>query len=299
MTYVGITPEGTSITLPPPVSAKLICGEDAPADGFTGVFPLLKSMGKLVGIKIYDKNRKLCFHGIVDEQKESCGGGRKLTLAARSRAALLLDNEAVPQTYCMPSLSTIYERHVKPYGFSECRGDGRAFNGTLTVTKGMSEWQAAAAFCSQFLKITPRAADSMFDASGCRPRGKLVFDNAGGIVYTFVCMDNRYCDYLSEVLVKSGTSGVYSLAVQSETAASLGIRRRRCLTEGDADTLIHSAEKKAFRVTVDCPGEVPADLFMDAEVRDAALGAVEHLYVSQVEYSLGADGEKTSFVLRR
>nr|WP_319489382.1 hypothetical protein [uncultured Caproiciproducens sp.] len=299
MTYIGVTPQGMGIALPPPVSAKLICGEDAPADGFTGVFPLLKSMGEITGIKIYDKKQTLCFNGIVDEQRESCGGGRKLTLAARSRAALLLDNEAIPQTYCMPSLTTIYSRHVKPYGFSGCLGDNRVFSGTLVITKGMSEWQAAASFCSRFLKITPRITDNVFDASGSRPQGEMVFDNAEGIGYTSVSIDHQYCNYLSEVLVKSGKAGSYSPAAQSGTAASLGIKRRRCLTEGDADELVRTAEKKAFRVTVVCPGEITANLFTAAKIRDEALGTVENLYVSQIEYSLGSGGENTNFILRR
>lgn len=299
MTYVGVTPQGVGLLLPPPVSARLVCGEDAPADGFTGVFPLKKSLGRLTGLKIYDRTRKLCFDGIVDEQKESVGGGWKLTLSARSRAALLLDNEAVPQTYCMPSLRTVFERHVKPYGFSGFLGDSRAFNGTYTVTKGMSEWQAAAGFCTLFLRVAPRIADDTFDASGAKPQGELLFDNAVGIGYTSVSVENLYCNALSEVLIKSGSAGAYSQAAQSAEAVSLGIRRRRCFAQGDADGLIRAAEKKAYRVTADCPGEIAATLFTAARVRDPALGTVEKLYVSQTEYRLNADGESTRFTLRR
>ncbi|MBW7572715.1 hypothetical protein [Caproiciproducens faecalis] len=299
MTYVGVTPQGVGFLLPPPVSARMICGEDAPADGFTGTFPLFKSAGLLTGIKIYNKNQGLCFDGIVDEQKESSGAGRKLTLAARSHAAVLLDNEAIPQTYCMPSLKTVFERHVKPYGFSGFLGDGRVFSGTYTVTKGMSEWQAAAGFCSRFLKVTPRITADTFDASGEKPQGELLFDNAAGIAYTSLSVENLFCNLLSEVLVKSGSAGNYCSAARSGQAELLGIRRRRCLAQGDADGLIRAAEKKAYRVAVDCPGEITGSLFTAAKVRDTALGFIENLYVSQTEYRLGDDGESTRFLLRR
>lgn len=107
---------------------------------------------------IYDKNHEVCFDGIVDIQKESCADKMMLMLVARSRAALLLDNEAVPQTYGMPSLATIFARHVQPYGFTTFYGNVKAFNGELTITKGMSEWQAAAEFCTRFC-MKPRVLD--------------------------------------------------------------------------------------------------------------------------------------------
>ena len=65
MNYIGVTPNG-EFPLPPPVSAKLEISEDAPADGFTGVFPLLESAGCIRAIRIYDQNHRLCFDGITD-----------------------------------------------------------------------------------------------------------------------------------------------------------------------------------------------------------------------------------------
>lgn len=301
MTYIGVTPQGNSIALSPPVSVKLIRGEDAPADGFTGVFPLEKSPGNLTGIRIYDQKQQLCFDGIVDEQKESCAEERKLTLIARSRAALLLDNEAMPQTYNMPSLKTIFSRHVQPYGFQDYVGEDKAFSGELVITKGMSEWQAAEEFCTRFLKIKPRIIGDTFDASGEKPQGKVTFDNAGGTAYSSIVMDYQYYHMLSELMTKSGSNGVYNLAAQSENAALLGIQRKRYLsgTAENADTLISTADKKAFRVVVTCPGKLAAGLLTGAVVRDTALGAVEDLYISQIAYSLDANGESSVVTLRR
>lgn len=301
MTYIGVMPQGKIIGLPPPASVKLSQGEDAPADGFTGVFPLAKSVGNITGIQIYDKKQQLCFEGIVDEQKESCAGGRTLTLIARSRAALLLDNEAMPQTYYMPSLKTIFTRHVQPYGFQNFVGESRAFSGELMITKGMSEWQAAEKFCRSFLKVMPRIIGGNFNASGERPQGKITFDNAGGTLYSSIVIENQYYQRLSELMVKSGKNGVYCPVAQDSTAVLLGVQRRRYLSNEskNADKLVSDAAKKAFRVIATCSREFEANLLMDASVRDPVLGEMNGLYISQIEYSLNSNGESSRITLRR
>ncbi len=301
MTYIGVTPQGKSIPLPPPASVKLNRGEDAPADGFIGVFPLEKSIGNITGIRVYDKKQQMCFDGIVDEQKEGCAEERKLTLIARSRAALLLDNEAMPQTYNMPSLKTIFTRHVQPYGFQNYIGENRAFSGELMITKGMSEWQAAEKFCTCFLKVKPRIFGGVFDASGKKPQGKIIFDNVGGTRYSSITIENQYYHLLSELMVKLGESGVYCLAAQDVRAASLGVQRRRYLSNGskNADKLISDAARKAFRAIVTCPWEFTASLLTGAVVRDATLGEMSDLYISEIAYSLDSSGESSRIMLRR
>lgn len=300
MTYFGITPLGAQVALPQPVRVHLNRAEDAPADGFTGVFPVTKSTENLTGIRIYDLSGTLCFDGIVDEQRESCSAELTLSLTARSRAALLLDNEAIPQTYCMPSLATIFTRHVQPYGFAEFAGSPKMFTGEFTVTKGMSEWQAAADFCARFLNVRPRIEDGVFDASGGRPQGEIRFDNTGGVRYSAVTSENKYSALFSELLAQQGTSGAFSTVLQDDGAAALGIRRRRCLTVGqNPQNVLSAARCKAFDVKVTCPGEIPARILQDASVRDRILGEITALYVSEMDYTLNTDGEMTRFTLRR
>ncbi len=269
MIYIGIAPDGKSVTLPQPVSVRLNRAEDAPADGFTGTFPLTGPFGKITGLRIYGADGALCFDGMIDEQKESCGGGRFLTLAARSRAALLLDNEAVSQTYCMPSLETVFLRHVKPYGFTGWKGSAKMFSGELKVTKGMSEWQAAQAFCRRFLKTEPVITDGVFDASGERLQGSLLFDLDCGVKYSSLTVQRKYVSLYSELYVQSGKSGSYAVAAQDNEAQALGVKRRRFLASGT-----------------------------DA-VRDKALGSAEDLYISEMNYTLDTNGEFTRFTLRR
>lgn len=300
MNYIGITPQGKEILLAAPASAKLVRSEDAPADGFSGVFPLLKNTENLVGLRIYDRNKALWFDGIVDEQKESLGAGRTLTLIARSRAALLLDNEALPQTYRMPSLQTVFQRHIQPYGFQVYLGDNRVFSEELIISKGMSEWQAAEEFCIRFLRVKPRMLGNIFDASGRSTQKSVYFDNDGGIRYSSAVIDYRYYKLYSEVMVKSGESNLYAVGARGTEAAALGIRRRRYLSGGqNAEAVAAAAARKAFQAEITCPGEFTAEIGTGAVLHDAQLGTLQELAVSQIAYSLNESGEKSTVTLRR
>jgi len=300
MTYIGITPTGKNVKLPNPVQVRLNRAEGAPADGFTGVFPMGRTAGNLTGIHIYDKNQELCFDGIVDEQKESCGSEMMLTIIARSSAALLLDNEAIPQTYNMMSLPMIFARHVLTYGFSSFLGSKKLFPGELAVTKGMSDWQAAELFCTKYLNVKPRIQNGVFDASGIRPQGEIIFDNTNGVRYSSLTAENKYSSLLSELLMQQNSNGSYSPIMRDESAVALGIRRRRCLTAGqNAGTVIRASQCKAFDVKADCPGEIPAQLLQNASVQDKILGTIGNLYISEIDYILNSGGETTRFTLRR
>ena len=299
LTYLGVTPEGGA-ALPAPAEVAWDCSEDAPADGFSGVFPLSSSFGNLTGIRILDSSGELLFDGVTDIQREiSAAGGRVLKLAARSRAGLLLDSEAVPQTYSSPSLPMIYARHVKPYGFSGWSGSEQVFEGTMQIAKGMSEWQAAALFCTAFLKVTPRVRGGVFDASGASAAQELCFGD-GGIRFRSAEVKNRYCDRYSEVLAPLPIGGTYVLASEDAQTRALGILRRRCLKSADgAGALLSSADRKAFAVTVECPGRVRAEIGGPAVFRNGVLGAFSGLTVAGTRYLLDGAGERTRIVLRR
>lgn len=299
MNYIGILPDGTEVRLPQPVRVRLSREEDAPADGFSGVFPLQAPVGNITSLRIYGRDGSLCFDGITDDWKVTRADGNFLTLTARSRAALLLDNEAIPQTYCMPSLSTIFQRHIQPYGFTGFRGSKKIFCGALSVTKGMSEWQAAEQFCRQFLHVTPRIQDGVFDASGEIPSGQISF-GTGGVPYSALVIHNRYAEKITELLAQGGTDGTYFCVARDTEAGLLGIRRRRCLTLGqNAKNVLRTAQKKSFSILLTCPGEITARLLQSAQFTEVNPELPRELYVAGIEYVLGTSGEFTQFALRR
>lgn len=299
MKTVAAAASGEQFTLPAPASARIGVSADAPADAFSATFPLERSPGSLTSVRAFARDGSLLFDGIADEQDESFSGGLLLTLRARGRAALLLDSEAMPQSYAYPSLPVIFARHVAPYGFTGYLGSGRVYEGALEVEKGMSEWQAAALFCSRFLQTVPRVRGTVFDASGSAPEGVTVF-GPSGVRYASLTVRRRFCDLISEILCREDGGTFVSVAHGAE-AESLGIVRKRYLTVpgADAGRLLRKGERRAFEAVLDCAGEPPAGLGAKAEVRDPVLGKLEGMFVAQTDYSIDSGGEHCRVTLRR
>lgn len=297
MIYVAAGPAG-KIALPSPIRIRLDQDADAPADGFEGTFPLPAGCGQMTGLTGWDEKGNVWFDGIVDEQEEDLTDGT-LSLSARSRAALLLDNEAMPQNYVNPSLATVFDRHIRPYGFTRYLGNGKNFTGTLAVTKGTSEWAAAAAFCSRFLKTQPRIANGIFDASGSVPEQEFVFGK-GGIRFSSGLARSRYCELYSELYTMDPDGGTYTLSARDADATALNVARRRFLGGGtDVSAVLKKAGKSAFTCVLDCPGAVFEPLLSPARIAGAPSGFESGLCISAVRYLLDAGGEHTGITLRR
>lgn len=296
MIYIGTDPGGRRVKLPVPQRVRLNRCAEAPADSFSGVFPFQPGTGNLTGIQIYGEDGELCFEGIVDEQTSAFGSSAAMKLEARSRAALLLDNEAVPASIYNSSLPLIFARCAQPYGFTQYVGDSRSFAGELNIVKGMSEWQAAELFCKKFLLVTPRMENGVFNATGKGTGGTLCFGGKNGIRYSSLSLTNAYCRMLSELAVAGDGAALF----RCEEARVLGVRRRRFLTAGqNADALFRAAEKNAMEVKIECPGEIPGLPGMKAAVEAPGLGGLAGLSVSKVDYILEPEGEVTRFSLRR
>jgi hypothetical protein len=281
--------------LPEPVKLVFRADKDAPADRLSAAFVFSPAAG-VTGLQIVEKDGSTFFDGIVDEQIQS---GDLLTLSCRSRAALLLDNEALPQEYAAPSLGLIFERHLKPYGFTAFRGNGAVFSSAFSVTKGMSEWQAAEAFCKQFLKVTPRAVGTVFDASGEISEVPVRFGGIGGIRYSSLTVRHEWSKAVTEVYAKTGNT--YTLAAEDPDVKALGVVRRRFLSKADSDAaaLLKAAQTKTLELVLDCPGKVPAALSAPAAVCDPALGSFENLAVAGLRQERSSGGEHCIVTLRR
>lgn len=300
--FTGIRADGTETELPAPIEAQFDSADDAPADSFQGVFPFAESIGTLVRLRISDVGGNELFLGTVDVQRAIVSGkGNLLRLVCRSLAGLLLDSEAVPQICAFPSLATVFERHVRHYGFSSFLGDASIYREPLRVVKGMSEWQAAAEFCEAFLRVKPRVRGTVFDASGAAESGVLTLDNTHGTRYSRAEVRNRLCDRLSTIYASDGGTGVYRLAAEDTETGALGIRRNRCLTKPgtDAVEILEKAGRHAFAVYADCPGAPEVSVGAPASLNDPALGAYNGLTVSQMRCVCGSDGLWTSYCLRR
>lgn len=310
MTYFGYAPEGDEINLGAPISVILNREEDAPADDFTGIFPVTcpSSLPPITVIRVLSGD-SLTFYGIVDEQTvQTASGGSTVKLVARSRAAFLLDNEALPQTYVHPSLKTIFERHAAPYGFTGYLGIPGAYSGEMTVTKGMSEWQVIADFCAYFLGTVPRITpDGILDASGEQPKESIYFSNIGrGIPYVSLRICSKYHALLSEIYAQTSRAGEYALKTADEKAASLGVMRRRYLSAAksgnayfNSKQMMKAAHRKFQEIILVCPGAVSAELGAPVAVEDHVIGLLDGRSIAKLSYMLGDVGEFTQITLRR
>ena len=230
MNYCCYTVSGQKVDLPPPVSVRLDVHEDAPADDMTVVFPLAGQTPAIASIRVWD-GEKPVFSGIVDEQlAQVTDSGAVLKLIARSRAALLLDNEAMPQEYDQPSLAQLYQRHAEPYGFCGFVGNSGTFDTRLKVTKGMSQWQVIEEFCIRCFGTVPFVtAEDYIDCSGAAPKGQLVFDNGGtaAVPYLTVAYRDKFYKRVSELYIQPKAGQAYTAVLHDDQAHKLGIQRRR------------------------------------------------------------------------
>ena len=292
-----------------PFSLELKKEEDAPADSLSVSFPYSGEIPQLPQLHMY-KNGSLAFDGIVDEQAVSFGTkGRTLTLECRSRAALLLDNEALPQQYQHPSLPLLFERHALPYGLVRALGPQTVYSGTLSVTKGMSEWAVLFSFCNNYLGVRPRITpQGELDATGMdSPLPPLFFSPTGGI--PFLSLEERYlpCHLLSEVRVRAQSGGEYSIRLTDAQAVAQGIRRRRYCNAAPSssrpasfgEAMLRSAREQSYRLTVVCPGWVDAEIGQPCRVENPFLSVSEELLVCAVRYQRDMSSHTTSIILRK
>lgn len=105
---------------------------------------------------VLKKDGAVLFDGIVDEHRVKCqNGARTEVFFLRSRAALLLDNEAAPMELRLPSLRLLERMYLMPLGLHAVGGDRRPVEGVLTVEKGVSCFEALQTFSERYLNCTP------------------------------------------------------------------------------------------------------------------------------------------------
>lgn len=285
---------------------------NVPASDLEASFLFNEKIDEIKSIEVYEDD-EMIFDGIVDTQSvELDDNGSLFTIRARSKAAILLDNEALPQIYYRPSLFTIFNRHVKPYGFKSFVGDDKAFSNEFVVSKGMSEWEVVESFCWDYLKVYPRMTlDGILNVgSSLKESSKeIIFSNIqdNAIRYSSIIQSNKRCKVYSDVILKGTNELNYKLKIENEAGKNRGIKRVRYLNVSDsfktpasyADLLISNGNSESFEVTLSCPGSIFVDVGDVAKVNDYTLGEIKNLKVVKTKYILNEHGERTDIVLQR
>lgn len=247
-------PDGTEAMVGPPAGLTLKRDADAPADSlaltFVFDFPELEPCAARLeynGVPVFD--------GIVDEQTEHQEKGEKTTyFSLRSRAALLLDNEAEPCTLRMPSLRLMEQRILRPLGLAVQDGDRTPKQGELVVEKGTSCWEVICAFSERFLQVTPHetsAGNLSFTAR--KPQTLALTD--------VLSIEKRRVPYaqISRVVVQNTRTGAYNAVFENPAAHGVFRTRYRAADTGRSPAaILAEGERAALSVRVVCAGFVDA-----------------------------------------
>ena len=180
-----------------PVSFSLVRSADTPADSLKAEFMVPDAQDweqEIARIELQADGRRL-FRGICDRQIVGLdSAGCRLTVWARSDAAVLLDNEAIPQEYSCVTLDEMFAKHLAPYGFqSDLEGEGSLLG----------------------FQLPGRARRTI----------------SSGQAVSAVSRTVRRSEVISQVLLRDEL-GRYSTALENEAARGLQILRRRCMIPG-------------------------------------------------------------------
>lgn len=299
--------QGKTHLLTRPLKLSIRMDEDVPADDCCAVFAY-EDVGETVDVRVLDGDRVI-FVGVADEQEHIFGEqGRFLKISARSLAARLLDNEAMPECYDHPSAALIFERHVQRYGIVRGENDDAVYYGEQQVNKGMSQWAVLKNFCTACYSSTPRVtADGVLWMKGIRSSGEAVFSDTGdGIVYTHLSETIKRCEELSRVNVKINDEDGYVYRIDNDDAVRRGICRERYVNAvlsstpmTCVDTMIKNGADASFSIRLKCPGFLAQVMGSDAVVKNRRLGTIGGLYVSGVSYRLDSSGGTSTLILKR
>lgn len=308
MRWLGITHQGESKELPSPLRMRLEKSLFTPAHAFFGEFAADAPAKEIKTLQGFAAGQMI-FDGLVDEQSTACSAkGTLLSVSARSRAALLLDNEAIPRSYRQPSLADIIQIHCAPYGLSAYRGAGSC-PAEFTVSKGMTEWGVLERFCRSVIGVYPRILDDgTIDASGQFSGKKILISNQtpGGLRFFSAKAVKRRYGIVSEVKYKLSSSSDYTYSLINGTAEEEGICARRLVNLGGnpdwmnrylIDRKIRDSMRDRFFITAMLPGILLPEIGTPAAFLDDVLGEYREMAVSGVVCRCSAQGVETIVTL--
>lgn len=309
MKYIALDINETKIDLGNPIFVKITRDIDAPCDALYAIFPAISNINELKSIKVYNLEH-LVFSGIIDEQAiEYSNKGCLIKISARNMAALLVDNEAYPQNYERVSLKVIFDRHIKPYGFTDFIGDDKPFADKFIVHKGMSEWDVLYSFCYRFLRTNPRVVNNtVIDASGIyQSSNKVNIDNSCGIKYKNISYLIKRYKRLSEIFIRTKSNASYDVRTYDKSAIENGISRKRYLNDFNdsrvlasyGEDMIKNAKFNSNVIKATCIGNAHVSIGDYADISDPIIGNIKNLVVQKIIYSLQSSGEFTEIYMHR
>lgn len=228
LTYPG----GDRYTLTNPLSVSLVRTLESPAQSLSITLPMAADNLPAVAVgATVRRGTEQVFSGFCDQQTaREDQGGRTFTVQARSRGALVLDNEALPQTYYDITTGELFRRHLRPYGFTRLDVPREVKLGIFTVPKGMSEWEVFSAFCFQAYGREPivGAGDTVIVQARETSPAAVITNRPGRSGLRYLSAEDilRRASVVSEMLMRD-KQGNYSRLLENPFGNPWQVQRRR------------------------------------------------------------------------
>jgi len=291
--FWGTTLSGDRLLLGEPAEAALSYDRDAPADLLRVKFPADRMWEELREVELYEKGEP-AFRGIVDEQNTTLSAaGLTVELVCRSGEALLLDNEAQPETILSPSLPLLEKKLLLPLGLALGEGDRERKRGELAVSKGESVWTVLERFCRDFLGTVPTVDFMGLVQCGGSPGKNVELEDV-----ISAQADLLPCKRVTEVWQQSGRGG-YDTPYRSEWRGAV---RRRYLSMQSGKSprqVLEEGVRNSFLLTVTCAGARWPGRNASASVTLPGMGRFENCPVRSALYRRDKAGERTRLVLEK
>ena len=294
------------------ISARLLGIEvihslESPAVSIGASFACDKMPDEAAVIKLYGDGKQL-FDGMIDSQSvKTYPAGIIMNVEARSKAGVLLDNEALPQSYSFVDADTLFSRYIAPFGFTCENKIGRVNLAVYTVKKGISVWEAFKNFVERAYRLTPYVQGNKVIITRENPVFSGVISNTGaGMHFTELEYIRSPYEIISEVVIRN-QKGIYSVVVQNEADIKKGVQRRRYMAPTaeladtaytDAHMMINNSKTAAQEVRVTLPELAEVELGQGLTINDNAF-KLSGFSVKEFTYRVNAAGSYTDIVLHR
>lgn len=310
LTFYGLDGEIKRHNLPRPMEFELMQSFDSPAHSFEGIFPCNQWNNEFHYTEVWNGNERL-FRGITDEQTVTENDtGRRLKLIARSKGALLLDNEAYPCTHQNCNLDDMFDTHIRPYGFAYLDAETCPFFNHFPILKGTSEWEAFFRFYRNSNLGTPYVDQNDHVICRLHPNTGVTHEisnqNKNALHYSSLKLVNNRYSPITKFFIRDD-DGFYSSTYDNHDQ-NLGLTRKRYLIpSGEYAGFEHSGwNEAAVRmirsmlgkqvITVTVPGYQKAAV-CDRVNLDWGLKSFPSLFVFSLRWKLSAAGISTTFTL--
>lgn len=295
--------DGKTIALDKLIRLRVVSSLSSPAQGVSLEAAVDEFPGDLGRIMVKEGIRTV-FTGQVDRQTSSLSAdGRRISIDARSKAALLLDNEAVPSSLAGVRLTTVFNRFIAPYGFLLQSVEGNRALPLYVVNKGLSEWEAFTNFVRRAYGRTPYVSGDQVIVDHPGSLSALVIGGAG---LPFTKLEHTFEPYhvISRVVLRD-EDGYYRSAVRNTRADDYDIQRKRYVIPAneftdypvlDANQRIRRSMLKLHTVSVELPGVMQIAVGRKARIADENLN-LSGLMVDEVIYNQNQQGVTTGLSL--